>query len=293
MTLKLDKLKKQVKLQALKLKKERTELGKLPKVGQLWTSDIKNNEIPEFLLLVLEELGDETFNCAPYFTYLEKAGPQDMFIPSPFTGVDAVVSFELEFSANIDALVKPVYQIAPDKMKLILGAQKAISIGNNNGSFSYGIDYLDQHDTRLEYHAQLLDEIQILQKSLIKNVLGEEKVESNIREYNFQRFDYPLSAAAADDTDVVINRVVMFDTLEPLEASCVIDNQNDDIYDLTWRFHSEPRQNELTAAIFDDGEFLIEVDVIDEENGNYSMFVEDLKLSSGDVSNIQIQVGCK
>jgi hypothetical protein len=134
--------------------------------GSIWETTSENKEFP--FVMILEQIDTDTFNAAPIFRWTESAGPEDLFLPSNFTGTPMILSLELEFSIHKTNLDLYKGTLESDQLEYIIQAKNELENENSDESenFTWGFQYLNKYDARYNYHEKLTAEIEKLQNSL-------------------------------------------------------------------------------------------------------------------------------
>jgi hypothetical protein len=134
--------------------------------GSIWETTSENKAFP--FVMILEQIDTDTFNAAPIFRWTESAGPEDLFLPSNFTGTPMILSFELEFSIHKTNLDLYKGTLKSEQFDYIKQAKNELENENSDksGNFTWGFQYLNKYDARYNYHEKLTAEIEKLQNSL-------------------------------------------------------------------------------------------------------------------------------
>jgi len=144
--------------------------------GQVWTPAVhgtpqhRSDEWPPWNLVVVEKLDGGMVNVCPMFLWGELAGPDDLFVPEEWIGVNAVVSFELESTVDRVAFEKCEGRIPEQALAYILRARSDLSDEARRAAHNWGWPYLDAIDRRLIFHENIAETIEALQASVRETV---------------------------------------------------------------------------------------------------------------------------
>jgi hypothetical protein len=150
--------------------------------GQIWSTLPSSNDSDESLTHWVFVLGRELLNeslilrVAPMFTDTVMADHQDAILPPDILGFDAAFALGLTVSTCSSVLNRCVLELPREWTTRLLGFERFVDGRSETrpSGLESGIPYVDQLDSRIAFHAELLAELDYLQQSL-GHVLAEPK----------------------------------------------------------------------------------------------------------------------
>ncbi len=150
------------------------------KTGQAWSpaavpgtvSAERPEDMPTWLLLLIEDVGNDWFNAVPIFRWTELAGPDDVMIPRELVGARMAAALALESTVNRDMLSDCQGRFKSDIVDFLLCARTALSEALEQNAYSWGAPYVGPQDHRIAYAGAISNRLEILQSGIRDNVFG-------------------------------------------------------------------------------------------------------------------------
>lgn len=172
--------------------------------GQIWRtqpspSASQDDALTHWVLVLGRQLFHETpiYRVAPMFTDTVMADPQDVVLPPEILGFEAAFALGLTVSTTADALDSCVLTLPKEWSDRLLRFHRSLdapSQGSTEG-IDNGCPYLDELDGRIEFHDELLAELDYLQSATARFLVEQESVQQVVVQVDFWR---ELSQARAD-----------------------------------------------------------------------------------------------
>jgi hypothetical protein len=142
--------------------------------GQIWktTPSTKNPEtaLTHWVLILHRSCiqGTIVYEIAPLFTETYMANQEDAILPQPILGFEAGIAFSLTLSTTEHCLNKCVLELPSEWTTQLHKFWQATHNPTKQrpAGIETGIPYLDQLDSRIEFHTELLEELTYLQKAV-------------------------------------------------------------------------------------------------------------------------------
>lgn len=188
--------------------------GAMP--GQVWRTkpspDAPEEDALTHWILILErQLFHESpvYRVAPMFTDTVMADPQDGVLPPEILGFEAAFAFGLTISTTPEALDSCVLTLPKEWVDRLVQFGRCVDNHSLEAvtGVENGIAYLDELDSRIEFHAELLAELDYLQSATTRFLVEQESVQQVLvhvdfwRDLSQARSDHAHRAAAATPQD--------------------------------------------------------------------------------------------
>lgn len=162
--------------------------GRSLAMGQLWlpTLEFKTainttepaDQMPEWFLLLTEELPDGLFQAVPIFPWTELADDGDLLLPAPFSGHPLAASLSMFCTVNREMLAKCKGRYGMAVIHYLRSAQAAEEDSAIRGIFQWGPPLLDGQDLRLAYHQWIAQGLETMQAALRHQIFVEQQTSS-------------------------------------------------------------------------------------------------------------------
>jgi hypothetical protein len=154
--------------------------------GQVWRTK-PSPDVPEedalthWVLVLGRHLLHETpvYRIAPMFTDTVMADPQDAVLPPEILGFEAAFALGLTVSTTSEALDSCVLTLPREWADRLLGFGRCVDGRSQDriDGIDNGIPYIDELDGRIDFHAELLEELGYLQSATARFLAEQESAQ--------------------------------------------------------------------------------------------------------------------
>lgn len=147
--------------------------GKL-QPGQIWSVLNLPEDMPTWVLMIVECLPDGMANAVPVFHWGELAGPNDLYLPAELTGSWLLAGLDLLATIDKGALGSCQGRLPAEVVEYCQAAERQHLDVDGRAGFQWGSGYIDEQDHRLAYHVQINGILEERQASVRELVFGQE-----------------------------------------------------------------------------------------------------------------------